>query len=57
MEERTDKVFGVAKQAMRLDFVSKIITRVGKAAREGVSKEQGKFSSPANAAKFNRGDS
>lgn len=45
VDERAGKVFGVAARNMRLDFVSKIITRIGKAGRVVVNKEQGKYAS------------
>src|SRR5690606_34290384 len=45
VEDRTGKVFGVAKSERRLDFVSKTITRIGKLARVVVNKEQNKYAS------------
>lgn len=45
LELRTGKVFKVAALDLRLDSVSKIVSKIGKSAGVVVSREQGKFAS------------
>ena len=44
-DERSGRVFGLAKLGRRLDCISKTITQIGKQARVVVNKEQDKFAS------------
>ncbi len=43
--EREGKVFSIARLGMRLDSVSKVISRLGRLAGVVVNREQGKFAS------------